>query len=334
VRALDAVCKRTGYSSPVVEYAFDRLFSSLAQSAIENAIAAELGTLDVLDAFVARPGCARARALPAGRVCILSSRTTVGVAIVPAIFALCAKCEVVVKDRDDELVAAFFSSLAQELEGMREWAVAESWDGERDARDLGAFAAVVAFGEDSTLQRVRAGLASGTRWIGFGSKASCGYVGRDALTDPSAARAIADGAARDLVLYDTEGCLSLHVLFVERGGSVGTSDFAATVARAVERASVEFPSSASDARWVAAVAAARDLAAFRATASVAGAVYSSGDASYLTVLDPPASEPPFFLPRALSIYAVDSPGEAAEYVGRHRIPIEAVAVAGMRPDIA
>ncbi len=334
VRALDAVCNRTGYSAPVVEYAFDRLFSSLTQPAIEATIAGELGSLDVLDDFAGERDTLRTRALPIGRVCVLSSRTTIGVGIVPAIFALCAKCDVLVKDRQDALVAAFFSTLAEELDEMRESATVAEWDGERDSPDLGEFAAVVAFGDDTTLERIRAALPAATRWIAFGSKASCGYVGRDALADAKDARRVAAGAARDLVLYDTEGCLSLHVLFVERGGALTPADFTTVLARATQQAAVQFPASPPDTDRAAAVAGARDVAAFRVAATHGGAAYSDAAASYLAVLDPPGGDPPFFLPRALAVYGVESPSDAAEYIARHRIPIEAVAVAGMRPDIA
>lgn len=334
VRTLEAVCKRTGYSVPAVEYAFDRLFSSLTRDAIETTIVTELGSLDSLDAFVGTRGGARARALPIGGVCILSSRTTVGVAIVPAVFALCAKCDVLVKDRDDALVAAYFSTLVEELEEMRESAVARPWPGERDAHELRRFDAVVAFGDDATLERIRATLHPTARWIGFGSKASCGYVGRTALAGAEAAQRIADGAARDLVLYDTEGCLSLHVLFVERGGAVPPEDFAEKLAAAIERAAIEFPIGAADAGRRAAVSQARDLAAFRAASDRSGTAYSDREASYLAVVDPPGDEPPLFLPRALGVRPVDSPSEATAYLTRHRIPIEAIAIAGLRPDIA
>jgi hypothetical protein len=334
VRALAAVCERTRYSVPVVAYAFDRLFESITQSAIESAIARELGSLDALDRFVPVAPDARARALPVGRVAVLSSRTTVGVAILPAIFALCAKCDVLVKDREDALVAAFFSTLADELEEFREAATGRAWDGESNARDLNDFDAVVAFGNDATLQRIRASLAPAARWIGFGTKASCGYIGREALTDLSSAQRIAEGAARDLVLYDSEGCLCLHVLFVERGGRIDAAEFAAMLARAVERAGIEFPAGNVAAGTAAPVAAARDAAVFRAAVVQEGTVYSNAAASYLVVVDPPFEEPPFFLARTLGIHTVDSPRMAAAFVERHRLPIEAIAVAGMRPDIA
>jgi hypothetical protein len=263
---------------------------------------------------------------------VISSRTTIGVAIVPAVFALCAKCGVLVKDREDALAGAFFATLGEELGDAGDAPIARAWHGERDARDLDGFDAVVAFGDDATLPKIRAQLAPHARWIGYGTKASCGYVGRDALVSNDSAARLAAGAARDLVLYDTEGCLSLHALFVERDGAVSLAEFAAMLARAVERARVEFPLGTRETGRAAAVAAARDAAAFRA-ATGRGAVFSDARASYLVALDPPREDPPLFLPRALAVYGVNSPSDAAEYVERHTIAIEAMAVGGMRPDI-
>ena len=126
-RAVAAVTARSGYSPPVVEYAFDRLFRSLGGDAIAAVVAGELGSLEVLDGFVNMGVRGVARALPVGRVCVISSRTTIGVAIVPAIFALCAKCEVLVKDREDHLVAAFFATLTEMLPQLEDAVAARPW---------------------------------------------------------------------------------------------------------------------------------------------------------------------------------------------------------------
>ncbi len=331
-RALGAVCERTGYSKPVVNYALDRLFESLTAPAIESTIAAELGSMDALDDFVAFSGRPRARALPIGRVCIVSSRTTVGVAIVPAIFALCAKCPVVVKDREDALVAAFFETLRERLGDCGDDVVARSWNGSQADAELSNYAGVVAFGSDDTLEEIRRGLSNATRFLAFGSKASCGYIGRGALASVAGAERVAQGAARDLVLYDTEGCMSLHALFVEREAAVGPHEFAVILARALERAAAEFPLGSRDPLAAARTAAARDRAAFRAAAGD-GEFFADRDASYLVLLDPPRDEPPPFLPRTLAMYGVGAPAEALAYLARHRLAIEAIAVAGARPEI-
>lgn len=332
VRALGAICSRTGYSEPVVEYALDRLFFSITQSALEATIADELGSLDALDGFVATADGVRRRALARGAVCIISSRTTIGVAIVPAIFALCAKSDVLVKDREDNLVAAFFATLAEEFDELRAAARAQRWDGERDARDLESFATVVAFGNDTTLARIRSSLSVATRMIAFGSKASAGYIARETLAEETRVRAVAQGAARDLLLYDSEGCLSLHVLFAERGGTISTAQFAEIFAHAIEEAAVEFPLGTRSAQSIARTIALRDLSIFRASAG-RGRVFTDANGSYLAVLDPPVDTPPAFLPRAIGILSVDAPAEATAYIERHHIPIEAVAIAGNRADI-
>lgn len=332
VRALERVATRTGYSTPVTEYAMDRLFEGLNAADLQAAIERELGSLAVLDGFASRPGVPRERALPAGRVCVISSRTTIGVALLPATFALLAKCSVVVKDREDALIAAFFSTLAEELDEFRFTAVAEQWDGTARERDLAEFDVVVAFGDDATIASIGSMLASRTRLIPFGTRASIGYVAREALATPAQAEETARGAARDLVLYETEGCLSLHALFVEAGGAITPDDFAQMLARATERANVEFPVARRSPQTVASVAAARDLAAFRAAEGRGGA-HSDAAATFLIDATAPHGEPPAFLPRAVGVRTVSNPADLVRYCAEHRLAIEAVALAGDREDL-
>jgi hypothetical protein len=328
LEAVDAVGKRTGYSRRAVEIAFERLFGSLSAGEIEAVIAGELGSLDALDGFVALAGRPPAQALPIGRVCIVSSRTTIGVAIVPAIFALCAKCDVVVKDREDHLVAAFFETLAREMPELRASAMAQIWHGKTPAGSLENFDAVAVFGSDATLAEVAARLPVRTKFIGYGSKASAGYVTREILDTQTSARATAEAAALDIALYESEGCLSLHALFVERGGAISPEAFAEMLAAALVDAAAAFAPAPRDARAASHLAAARDLASFRASSA-----YSDANAGYLAVLDPPFDEPPLFLPRAIGIRAVDRADQAAEYLRHHAIAIEGLGVSQLRPDL-
>ena len=211
-RTREAVAARTGYSLATVEYAFDRIFEILTANRIAAVIVDELGSLEVLDDFTQRAGRPRAYALPLGRLCIIASRTTIGVALVPAAFAIAAKCYVVVKDREDELTGAFFDTLCEELPELRDAVRARPWRSDADAGDLADFDCVVAFGENATLQRIAERLTPRTRFIPFGTKASAGYITREALSDDAAAAELARRAALDIVLYEGEGCLSLHSL--------------------------------------------------------------------------------------------------------------------------
>ncbi len=329
VRALAAVGRRTGYSAPVAEYAFDRLFSSVSNEALVATIEGELGSLDALDGFVERNGT-RIRALPAGRTCIISSRTTIGVAIVPAIFAICAGCDVMVKDREDHLVDAFFRTLMEELPDLSQRIAAQTWDGCASERGLRDFDAVVAFGDRTSIEAIRALCAAESRFIAYGPRTSAGYVARESLDGN--VEALAREAARDAVLYDTEGCLSLRTVFVERGGAVSPELFFSLLAREMERAAIEFPPSQSEPAAMAAMGAAHDLAMFRA-ANGRGAVRTDAARSYVAAFDGGFERAPDFLPRTVAVYPVDAPSQAVDYLRQHALAIEAWSASSQRPDI-
>lgn len=186
----------------------------------------------------------------------------------------------------------------------------------------------MAFGGDEALREIRTACAPGARFIGYGPKASIGYVSREALCDELSAARIATGAARDLVLYDGEGCLSLHALFVERGGTIGCDRFMENLATCVSQASIEFPLGARDADAAARVASARDLAILRG-----GPLFSNAGATFVLV-GGEADRAPEFLPRVLAVHPIDAPRDMESYVRRHNLPIESCAVAGARADVA
>ncbi|MFN2527551.1 MAG: acyl-CoA reductase [Candidatus Baltobacteraceae bacterium] len=332
VRVTDAIVQRTGYSTPVVEYALDRLFFELTSDALKDTIAAELGSLAALDGFVGHRGKPDRFARGLDRVCIISSRTTIGVALLPALFALCAKCDVTVKDREDHFITAFFETLRDEHEAFAASARASAWKGAQDAFDLRPFDAVVAFGKDTTLAQIRASCSPDARFLGFGNRASAGYVTRDAVGDAAQIAEIAAGAARDLLLYESEGCLSLHVLFVEADDCALTERFLRLLTSAVQKATIEFPLGLRDAADASRVAHLRAAAAFRA-ASGQGGVYSDDACSFLLVYDPRKDDPPAFAPRTLGIVPVHEPAEAIRYLRQHDIRLEAFALSDERPDL-
>jgi hypothetical protein len=331
VRATAAIEARLGYTTPVVEYALDRLFFSLRRESLTAAIVDELGSLDALDGFVTRAGRPAAFARGVARVVVVSSDTTIGVALPAALFALCAKCDVVVKDRSDALVAAFFETLVEELPEFATAARAQTWHGGNDADEPALLAAadvVVAFGGDDALRAIRGRCAADARFVAFGHRVSVGYLTRAALQ--SAQRAsILDGIAADTLLYDGDGCLSLHTLFVERSDDGDSADddraFARDLAEAFARTEIEFPGGRLDAASAASVAAYRNLGAFRA-ANTPGARLTSL-ASATLAFDPPREAPLPLLPRVLPIYTVNDTADVLSFARAHRLPIQALGVA-------
>ncbi|MBC5809843.1 MAG: hypothetical protein GIW95_03165 [Candidatus Eremiobacteraeota bacterium] len=325
VRATRAVMERTGYSEPVVDFALDRLFQDLTRAHLMQTIAGELGSIDALDGFVPRPDRSEVFFRGLDAVTIVSSDTTIGVAIAPLAFALAAKCAVVVKDRDDSLVAAFGETLAEERPDFSASLAVERWKAHDDPHALARFAQsdiVVAFGNDRALRAIRETLPPQARFMTFGHRTSAGYVSREALANEASARALAAAAARDALLYDGEGCLSVHALFVESGASVSPEAFARLLSAALAEAAREFPSS----REAGPAALAYERRARFAAAQGDGTVYGMPE-GHLVTIDPHGGPPPL-LPRTLALYPIAEPAEALAVLRRHDLPLEAFALPG------
>lgn len=334
VRAARALIERRRYTEPVVDYALDRLFKSITRDALHDTIAGELGSLDVLDGFISRPGRPDVTFRGVEGVAIVASDTTIGVAIPALVFALCAKSHVVVKDREDRLVAAFAETLAEEEPALRERITVEVWNGTDETTTrahLHDAEVVVAYGSDEGLRAIRTNLAPTARFVPFGHRTSLGYVARESLGAAGRIRELARSVALDALLYDGEGCLSLHALFIERGGSCAPDDFARALARACDEIAVEFPT--GPAQLDARVVAYQRAASFRA-AQGSGAVYADPSARHLVAYDAPPDEPPPLLPRTIALYPVDGPANALAYLQRHALPLEAFACDDDRADIA
>ena len=261
------------------------------------------------------------------RVIIVGSDTTIGVALVPALYALVAKCHVVVKDRNDHLIATFFETLVEEEPAFADAAQADVWHGGNDPREAMLFASadtIVVFGADATIEAVRLGANPAARVVSFGHRASAGYVLREDLLGDITA--LADRIARDALLYDGSGCMSLHLLFIESGGVLSPEDFTRVLGTALDRAAIEFPPSVLAAGRAASHAAARDLAAFRA-ASGTGIIVTAPAAQATLILDPPRDTPPPLAARIIPIFPVRDVAEAASYLRERRLPLEALALA-------
>jgi hypothetical protein len=312
---------------PVVDYALDRLFSGITVDALTATIADELGSLEILDGFVERAGRPAAWARGADAVTIVSSDTTIGVAIVPLVFALAAKCAVTVKDRTDALVAAFVETLGEERPELRAATDVRAWSGGDDdveVQTLGDADVVVAFGGNDALRAIRARCSANATFVPFGHRASAGYITAAALAGDTAA--LAAGVARDALLYDGDGCLSLHLLFIERAAGGAHERFIAALADACAANAIEFPAGPRKPARAARVNAYAAAASFRA-ANGGGRVLRASDGTWTIVVDPPGDELPPFGGGVIPIVTVDGIAEAAAYVKRHALPLQALGVA-------
>ncbi|MGH7727730.1 MAG: acyl-CoA reductase [Vulcanimicrobiaceae bacterium] len=335
VRALRALEARTGYREATIELALDRLFDSLTAERLECAIAGELGALEALDCFVARAGRPPVRYVGLRRAVIVASETTPGVALVPLAFALCARVPTLVKEPRDGLVRTFLATLAEEEPALAALARAESWPSDdllRSRASLAGAEVVIAFGKQDSLAAIRALLAGDARFFGYPPRTSAAYLAREALVDEPRVRALAAALALDALLYEGEGCLSLHALFVETGGTVAPERVAELLAEACEQVAIAYPPRAAldadslavhrSARFGAALGAARALAAERSGALILFEPPRDG---------PPPTTPPPLAARLVSVYAIFEPAEFGDFVAAHALPLAALATAPHPP---
>ena len=322
VRATASIEARLGYSLPVIEYALDRLFFGITAQGLETAITAELGSVETLDGPLLHESAVGAWARGVEWAVVVSSDTTVGVALPAALFALCAKARVVVKDRSDALVAGFFETLAEEHPAFSHAAIALPWDGGSDPIEDELFTTadvVVAYGRDEALAAIRGRCGPETRFVPFGHRASIGRLSARGVQELDAMRA--DALVRDALLYDGEGCLSLHATFVT-GRTGALAQVASLLAAAGERAALEFPVGTRTPERIAAIAGYRNLSRYRA-ATRGGAMIDTGTA---VVVEGSLDAPPPFLPGALVVIPISGDDDVAAYVAAHQLPVQALGV--------
>ncbi len=72
----------------------------------------------------------------------------------------------------------------------------------------------------------------GVRFVGHGHRLSLAVIGRETLAYDSV-ESLAERLAYDVSLFDQQGCVSPHVVYVERGGTIAPQEFAESLAQAM-----------------------------------------------------------------------------------------------------
>jgi len=165
------------------------------------------------------------RSAVARRVAILPAGNIPGVALIPAMSALMAGADVVIKTSHEEpwLLNAWRSRLARFDGSVAARVTIESWVGdEPESLDrIDDCDRVIVLGSNETLEQLAPRL--GQRLIGLGTGASLAVVGGEADL-----AVVARGVARDVAIWDQAGCLSPQELVI-----VGRRDKALAVAEAL-----------------------------------------------------------------------------------------------------
>ncbi len=239
---LEAASRRiaaiTAYNERMVRVGITRLLEGCRRDGLLALLEWELGDPRVLDGFRPRAGSRGShRAVGPAVATHIFSGNVPGLPAVSLIHGLLVKSANLGKPASEEPVfpALFARSLAAVDSRLAASVAILPWAGGDSAIEAAAFAAseaVIAFGSDAAIESIRARVPSGVRFVGHGHRVSLAVVGREVL-DPVMAGSLAEQVAYAVSLFDQQGCVSPHVVYVERGGAIPPEGFAEMLAEAM-----------------------------------------------------------------------------------------------------
>jgi hypothetical protein len=267
--AIAAIAHSAGYSVAMLENSIDSLLKPFTADALK-----------VMAARVAAGG----RIQRQKTVGFIAAGNVAGAGIHEIAIALIAGARVLIKTASAE--PKFFAEFARTLAEL---------DGEVGARievltwsrarpDLTAALIakcekVVAYGDDATIESLQS-----PKVIGFGSRLSGALIAPSAIA-PSRIDQVADLLARDVVLFEQLGCLSLHHVLVVSPEAAAARELAIRISQALERIGESMPPAQIPLRDAAEIRGVRERARWRAIAGEPVELFEGRGLEWTVVLE-------------------------------------------------
>jgi hypothetical protein len=140
---------------------------------------------------------------------------------------------------------------------------------------------IVALGDDASL----AHLAGVGRFFGFGSRTSGAVI---SLAAPANLSALASSLARDIALFEQQGCLSPHHIFIENADPADARGFVASLADALTSLAVTLPPPKLSFHTAAAIRRIRERARWRGIGGHHVELFEGANMAWTVVLEPSA----------------------------------------------
>jgi hypothetical protein len=128
---------------------------------------------------------------------------------------------------------------------------------------------VTATGSDETLRALRAVIPPKTRFLGYGQRVSFAFVTAAVLSGLNGGKVVVR-AASDVAAWNQLGCLSPHVIYVERGAALSPEQFCELLAQELEKVEATEPRSELPVEIAAAISARRSMLQTRAAFARSG----------------------------------------------------------------
>jgi acyl-CoA reductase-like NAD-dependent aldehyde dehydrogenase len=318
------------FSAPMIERALEDSFRPLVSGGVSRWVASEIGSVAALDAPTRdRKGVPR-RALGPEWMLQVYAGNVPGLPVWPLYSALAMKTALLAKTSSQEPVLAplLARTIAEEDPDLAACMAVVWWKGGSSELDRAAVRdapAVLAFGGENAIASIAREAHPEARVVLQGPKVSVAYVSKTSLTRPGL-RALAARAAYDVALYDQQGCLSPHAIYVERGGEVGPAAFAAALGQALEELRDGLPRRAPEAEQAARVQLYRAQAHFEEALESRGTrvLASSQGTDWTLVYEDGARFEPTPAYRTVRLHAVSGADEVVRALAPAAHYIEAI----------
>jgi hypothetical protein len=264
--AIEKIATASGWSTPLLDESIDALLAPFSRDAI--------------------------------RLCgsAFEPRARVGGFIMPAnvpgaglhelVTALIAGTAAIVKTSNRERI--FFPALARTLREIDPLvgSLLEVFAFGREREDLSRLMRegcdfIVALGDDSSI----AHLSGGTRLLGFGSRTSGSLL---SLVAPANLAALAKASARDVALFEQQGCLSPQHIFIEDRDGAQARDFAMWLADALALLATVLPPATLSFNTAAAIRRVRERTRWQGIGARRGELFEGAGMAWTVVFDPTA----------------------------------------------
>jgi len=323
----------TGFSPAMVHEVIDRMFGAITIESLGALLDRELGDRLVLDEF--RPhGRAQARAFGVPVILHLLAGNVPPPSIQSLVNGLLLRSGNVVRmsQRDTVFPRLFVESVRAVDPDLAMCVELLQWPHTDTALTQAAMSkanAIIAHGDDSTIAALRRLSTGNATFLGYGQKVSFAYVCREA-TSAEQSSAVTAALAEDVSVYDQQGCLSPHVIYVEERGALTPRKFAAALAEAMEAFQARIPRGSLSTEEAAAITITRNGYEFRAASDRRIAVWTSARPNdWMVVYEDNPTFEPSCLNRVVFVKPTDGERRVLEGIERFAARISTVGVAPM-----
>ena len=241
--ALESSPEKTGFSRASLAYGMDRFFSRVTEDSLHNLMTQEFGDSRRMDSPLGTPEERAENRVSMAKgpelIALVAAANLPSLTILGMIRGLLIGSAQFIKCPEGSafLPKLFAHSLYDAHPKLGACIELASWAGGNELLEEALFGesdCVVATGRDETLASVLSRILPNQRFVGYGSKVSFAYIQKDMLSR-AMAKELAKNTAQDVASWNQLGCLSPHLVYVEKDGAVSPEMFSEMLAEALEQ---------------------------------------------------------------------------------------------------